>query len=232
MRFPCMRVVRFVAMLALAAGLSSWLAPGAAAKFGVRLLVSPSQPRVGRPVSILIRTGPVGAELCRMQLLAVAPGIDRFKALDPLLSGGYAVGGPQGSSFHRLRTTSRFGFRQRMQRSGPAEWNATVRFPRAGDWHVIVPNWCAPGWASPLPADRKITVRQGSSSAFPTGWAVGTGVGAVLFAGLILAAWGRPSLLERLHSRQLRSHHRVSDQQPSEGALVGSASDLPDLSSC
>jgi hypothetical protein len=198
-------------MLALVAGLSSWLALGAAAKFGVRLLLSPSQPRVGQAVSILIRTGPVGTGSCRMQFLAVAPGINRFKALDPLLSGAYAVGGPQGSSVHRLRTTSRFGFRQRMQRSTPTEWKATVKFPRAGEWHLIVPNWCAPGWASPLPADRKVTVRPGSSSAFPTGWAAGGGVAAVLFASLILSAWRRPPLLERLHSRQLRSRYRVSD---------------------
>jgi hypothetical protein len=34
-----------------------------------------------------------------------------------------------------------------------------VSFPRRGRWQLIVPNWCAPGYASPLPAVRVVTVR-------------------------------------------------------------------------
>jgi hypothetical protein len=76
--------VRFAILSAILAGLTLWLAVGAAAKFGVRLSVSPSQPRIGQPVSVLIRTGPIGTGACRMRLLAVAPGIDRYHALDAL----------------------------------------------------------------------------------------------------------------------------------------------------
>src|SRR5437879_3472918 len=110
MRFRCRRVVRFVAMLALVAGLSLLPALEAAAKFGLQLSVSPSQAHIGQPVSVLIRTRPVGRGACRMRLVAVAPGISRYHALDAFIIGGYAVNGPFGSTFHRLRATPRLGF--------------------------------------------------------------------------------------------------------------------------
>jgi hypothetical protein len=202
--------LRFATVSAVLLGLSLWSVGGAAAKFGVRVSVSPSQPRIARPVSVLIRTGPVGTGACRMRLVAVAPGTDRYHALDAFIIGGYSVNGPFGSTFHRLRPTPRLGFLARMQRAGPTEWRTTVKFPRPGNWRLIVPNWCAPGVASPLPADRTVTVRYGRSSAFPTGWAAGGGVGTVLLAGMIFAAWRRrPHLLQRLPKRHLRSRYRA-----------------------
>ena len=48
------------------------------------------------------------------------------------------------------------------------------------------------------------------SSAFPTGWAVGGGLGAVLLACLILGVWRRPDLPERLADRLRRSRYRLS----------------------
>ncbi|HKO26387.1 MAG TPA: hypothetical protein VJU80_02940 [Solirubrobacteraceae bacterium] len=151
--------VRFATLLAILVGLSLWLALGAAAKFGLRLSVSQSHPHVGQPVSVLIRTGPVGTGACRMRLVAVAPGINRYHALDALINGGYTVMGPSGPSFHHLRATRRLGFLAHTRRSSPTTWRATVKFPRRGRWQLIVPNWCAPGYASPLPAVRVITVR-------------------------------------------------------------------------
>src|SRR5437660_3003190 len=115
--------------------------------------------------------------------------------------GGYAGNWPFGTTVHRLRATPRLGFLAHMRRSSGTSWRATVEFPRAGNWQLIVPNWCAPGYASPLPAVRVLTVRYGSSSAFPTGWAIGGGLGAILLAGVILAAWRRPRLLEGLADR-------------------------------
>jgi hypothetical protein len=204
MRFRCKRAVRFLATLALVAAVAAWLALGAAAKFGVKLSVSESQPRVSQAVSILLSTGSGDMGACRMRLVATAPGIDRFKALE-LILGGIYVGGPSGSPSRVLRATPRMGFLVRMRRSSPNEWRATVKFPRPGDWHLIVPNWCASGEASPPPADRKVNVRSARSSAFPTGWTVGGGIGGVLLAGLILSARRRPPLRERLPSRQLHS---------------------------
>jgi hypothetical protein len=51
-----------------------------------------------------------------------------------------------------------------------------------------------------------ITTYRGSS-AFPTGWAVGGGLGAVLLAGLILGAWRRP---ERVPERLRHPRYRLS----------------------
>jgi hypothetical protein len=151
--------VRFATLSAILVALSLWLAVGAAAKFGVRLSVSPSQPRIGQRVSVLIRTGPVGTGACRMRLLAVAPGIDRYHALDAFIIGGYSVNGPFGSTFHRLRVTPSLGFLAYTRRSSATSWRATVKFPRGGRWQLIVPNWCAAGYALPLPAVRIDTVR-------------------------------------------------------------------------
>ena len=43
-----------------------------------------------------------------------------------------------------------------------------------------------------------------SSSAFPTGWAIGGGLGALLLAGLLLGAWRRPNLSARLRTSRFR----------------------------
>jgi hypothetical protein len=48
------------------------------------------------------------------------------------------------------------------------------------------------------------------SSAFPTGWAVGGGLAAVLLAGLLLGAWRRPDLRERLATRLRHPGFRLS----------------------
>jgi hypothetical protein len=151
--------VRFATLLAILLGVSLWLAPDVSAKDGLRLLVSQSQPHIGQPVSAVIRTGPVGTGPCRMRLVAVAPGINRYHALDAFINGGYSVMGPFGFTFHRLRPTQRLGFLAHTRRSSATSWRATMKFPRRGRWQLIVPNWCAPGYASPPPAVRIVTVR-------------------------------------------------------------------------
>jgi hypothetical protein len=85
--------------------------------------------------------------------VSLPPGIDRYHALDAFMNG------PFGSTFHRLGATPRLGFLAHLRRSSATSWRATVKFPRVGRWQLIVPNWCAPGYASPLPAVRIITVR-------------------------------------------------------------------------
>jgi hypothetical protein len=150
--------LRFGIAFAILLG-SLWFALGAAAKDGLRLSISQSRPDVGEPVSATIRTGPVGTGPCRMRLVAVAPGVNRYHALDAFINGGYSVMGPSGFSFHRLRPTPRLGFLARLRRTSPTQWRATATFPRRGRWQLIVPNWCAPGYASPPPAVRVIAVR-------------------------------------------------------------------------
>jgi hypothetical protein len=65
-------------------------------------------------------------------------------------------------------------------------------------WHVVTPRMQRLIAA----ALKKGSVSTYSgSTAFPTGWAVGGGLGAVLLVGLILGAWRRPDLPERLAGR-------------------------------
>lgn len=48
------------------------------------------------------------------------------------------------------------------------------------------------------------------SSAFPTGWAIGGALGAVLLAGLILGVWRRPDVPARLAHRLRHSRYRLA----------------------
>lgn len=93
-----------------------------------------------------------------MRLVAIAPGADRQKALDALVNGTMGVMGANGTIVVRLYATAKLGLRVATHRAGTTVWRATFRFPRPGKWELVVPNWCAPGYASPLPAARFVTV--------------------------------------------------------------------------
>jgi hypothetical protein len=95
-----------------------------------------------------------------MRLLAVAPGVSKSKALAAFIGGGISIIGPSGPSFRKIRPTPRMGFLVGMVRTGPTTWRRTIRFPRAGRWRLVVPNWCAPGYVlGTSPVDRAVTVR-------------------------------------------------------------------------
>jgi hypothetical protein len=94
-----------------------------------------------------------------MKLLAVAPGVSKFRALDAFISGGVSIQGPNGYYVRKMRPTPRMGFVAAMSRTGARSWRAKIRFPRAGPWRVLVPNECAPGYMFPTPVDRVVTVR-------------------------------------------------------------------------
>lgn len=94
-----------------------------------------------------------------MRLVAIAPGANRQMALDALVNGGTSVVGTSGSTWFPLPPSPKFGLRIATQQAGSTTWRATVRFPHSGKWWLVVPNWCAPGYASPLAAVRLITVR-------------------------------------------------------------------------
>jgi hypothetical protein len=150
--------VRFAVVVFALTGLAFWLAAGAAAKFHVALSVSSSHPRVGMAVKVVIRTGDTGKGACRMRLVAIAPSADRQTALDALINGGTTVSGPSGPMWHPLEATPELGLRVGTRRTGATTWRATVRFPRAGRWQLVVPNWCAAGYATPSPAASVVTV--------------------------------------------------------------------------
>jgi hypothetical protein len=119
-----------VFLLALAAALVT--VPSADAKFSISLAVKPTSPIAKRPVRVTMRTGIALPEKHGMRLVAVGPRRD-----------GYDV------TF----------FDVRLVRTGPRAFRATVHFPRAGWWRLIVPNWGAPGSAYPPPVDRPVRVR-------------------------------------------------------------------------
>ena len=148
-----MRSVTLLVIVALVA------AGSAEAKFSVSVRFAPQKPRVGQPVRVVIRAAETQDQNCRMRLVVVAPGVDRYYALDALIIGGRTIMGPTGPSFHRLRATPRLGFLAHTERSSSTTWRATVKFPRSGRWQLIVPNWCAPGYAGTPPAARVISVR-------------------------------------------------------------------------
>jgi hypothetical protein len=122
------------------------LAAPASAKFDLSLRLSKDEPRIGEQIRVELRANAhVGK--CRMKLVAVAPGIDTYRAVEAFVNGG------------PTRPSARLGFLVLPARTGPGAWRARLRFHRAARWHLIVPNWCAPGVASPRPADRVVTVR-------------------------------------------------------------------------
>ena len=122
------------------------LAAPASAKFDLSLRLSTDEPRIGEQIRVELRADAHVGE-CQMKLVAVAPGVDTQRAVEAFVNGGPA------------RPSARLGFLVRTARTGPGTWRARLRFRRAGRWHLIVPNWCAPGIASPRPVDRVLTVR-------------------------------------------------------------------------
>lgn len=121
------------------------LIPDAEAKFAVHLSIAPAQPRTGELATVRLRTGDTGDAPCTMRVVAVAPGASLVRALDALV-------------IDRVRATP-LGLRVRLRRGGATSWSGSVRFPRPGRWRVVVPNWCASGYAIPQPATRVVDVR-------------------------------------------------------------------------
>jgi hypothetical protein len=122
------------------------LAAPASAKFDLSLRLSKDEPRIGERIRVELRADAHVGE-CRMQLVAVAPGADPNRAVEAFVNRW------------PTRPSARLGFLVTTTRTGPGTWQARIRFRRAGRWHLIVPNWCAPGVASPRPVERVVRVR-------------------------------------------------------------------------
>ena len=134
-------------------------APIASAKFGLSLVLSQDETRVDVVVPAELRADDSVGKDCAMWLISVDPRSNP-KALNAFLNGRVTIIGTSGATIRKIRSYSRIGFLVSMKRSGARTWRAQLRFPRAGRWHLIVPNWCAPGYAAALPIDRVITVRK------------------------------------------------------------------------
>lgn len=118
--------------LALMAALALATAPAAEAKFSITLTVKPKHVWAKQPARVIVRTGIVLPRDHGLRL-------DVVGAWHPTY----------GNAF----------FEARLHRIGPKTFRAIVRFPRGGRWRLIVPNWGAPGSASPPPVDHAVRVR-------------------------------------------------------------------------
>ena len=128
--------------LAFAVGLAA--IPAAQAKFRVLLTLTPAKPENGRVVRAVVSADSAQDKDCWMRLVAVAPGVDKYEVLA-------ALGQPGGLA-------RRLGFPVPLTPTGSARWRGTLSFPRAGRWLLVVPNWCAPGYALHPPVVRSVTV--------------------------------------------------------------------------
>jgi hypothetical protein len=144
--------------VAIAVTVALLVVPTAGAKFGLSLRLSERTPQARDRVRVTLEAD-AHQGACRMRLVAVAPHVDRDLALEALVNGSAAVFRPDGS-LRRVAPSPRLGFLVPLRRTGAGTWHGELRFPRAGAWHLVVPNWCAPGIASPRPLDRALTVRR------------------------------------------------------------------------
>ena len=137
-----MRARRLVVLLVLVAVV---LAPAADAKFEIRLALSADQPAIGERVDVTLRTERPLEAGQRLRLIAVPPRVDIYSALSWFV--GSRAAGPVRGAFEVPLTASGI------------VWRGQVRFPRAGRWRLVVPNWGAPGYAMPPPVVQVVAVR-------------------------------------------------------------------------
>jgi hypothetical protein len=123
------------------------LVPAASAKFKLGLTVDDQAPVVGQPVTAVLRSG-VALEY-DLKLIAVAPGKSWYDV----------VGVVTGDSKIAKASIPRDGFEVPVVRISPSRWRATVRFPRAGIWRLLIPNGAPQGFMIPPPVMRAIVVR-------------------------------------------------------------------------
>jgi hypothetical protein len=138
-----------VLLAACSVGLAVFVAAApAAAKFKMTLALGDSSPAVGQPVTVVWNTEGVLPAAPAMKLVAVAPGAAIYPVLSVLTigPGTYPASDARGS------------FAIRLVRVSPHRWRASVTFPKAGSWRVVVPNWGPDGYAMPPPLVRALKV--------------------------------------------------------------------------
>ncbi len=150
------RVLGTVVVVAIALCVVS--AASAKPGLSLSLALSKNAPKAHESVLAVVKSD-FAPGRCDMKLLAVAPGVSRFRALDAFISGGVGIWGATGYFVRKLRPTPRMGFLVSLKQVRPKTWRTTIRFPRAGSWRLLVPNECGPGYMYPTPIDRVVTVR-------------------------------------------------------------------------
>lgn len=109
----------------------------ASAKFRVSITASDMTPAVGQRVTVVVRAE--RALDFNLRLIAVAPGQPVF----------HVVATITGDTSRPDPNIRRHGFEIKLARVAPNRWRGLVRFPRAGRWRVVVPNWAPRGVVMP-----------------------------------------------------------------------------------
>ena len=135
------------------------MAPLAAGKgIAFSIQTSPETPRVGEPVRITVRAASeVPGErppACQgMRVLAVSPAVGVREALR-VVEGARVARPIHPWVAFRLKS---------LRRVDDATWVARLRPNRAGNWTLVIPNFCAPGYVTPEGVFRKDLAVAGSS---------------------------------------------------------------------
>jgi hypothetical protein len=109
----------------------------ALAKFRVSIMASDMTPAVGQRVTVVVRAE--RALDFDLRLIAVAPGQPVFRVVATIT----------GDTSRPDPNIRRHGFEIKLARVAPNRWRGLVRFPRAGRWRVVVPNWAPRGVVMP-----------------------------------------------------------------------------------
>lgn len=133
-RLGCRRGVKILAALALVALV---VCGSALAKFKIWIAASDATPSVGQRVTLVVRSERTLDH--DLRLIAVAPGQPVFRVV-ATITGDTSRPDPNVNSH---------GFEIRLARIAPNRWRGTARFPRAGRWRVVVPNWAPAGVVIP-----------------------------------------------------------------------------------
>jgi hypothetical protein len=122
-----------IASLVGVAAAALLLPSSAEAKYKIWLTVEPSRPIAGHPARVLVRTEVALPRRHGLRLHVIGPWREK-----------------NGQGF----------IEGRLVRIGSRTFQVRLRFPYAGRWRLIVPNWGpAPGSAFPPPVDRAVSVR-------------------------------------------------------------------------
>jgi hypothetical protein len=122
------------------------LAPSASAKFRLWLTIGDRTPRLMQPVAVVVHSE---AQLSfNLRLIAVAPKKSWYDV----------VGTVTGDSSRAHANVPHDGFEIPLHRLSNRAWRGVVRFPRRGQWQLVVPNGAPDGFAIPPPVRRPIVV--------------------------------------------------------------------------
>lgn len=114
------------------------LTPAASAKGRYWIDVGDSRPRVGQPITVVLRSS--WTPRYDLRLFAIAPAKNWFEVVATITGD---------SSFLYDAVIPRDGFQVSLRRMAGRRWRGFVKFPRPGRWRLIEPCGCKAGLSTP-----------------------------------------------------------------------------------